>query len=140
MEVEPGITGPSALRPVRTGAGVPLFHAAFMFALGIVLAHFVWLRPAYLLLALVPIGLLSVIAALRSQRIVWIPLAALWCLLGAWCAEMQPQPAAEPAIVALSVAAFVTVPVYLTNGKSGTSGLNVKIAPLLVAATVPGII
>jgi len=97
MEVEPGITGPSAVRPVRTGAGVPLFHAACLFALGIVLAHFIWLRPSYLLIALLPIGLLSAVAALRSQRIVWISLSVLWCLLGAWCAEMQPQPAAEPA-------------------------------------------
>lgn len=102
MEVEPGIAGPSTLRPFRTGAGVPLFHAAWLFALGIVLAHFVWLRPAYLLIALVPIGVLSALAALCSQRIVWVPLSVLWCLLGAWCAEMQPQPAAEPAIVALS--------------------------------------
>jgi competence protein ComEC len=102
MEVEPGITGPSAVRPVRTGAGVPLFHAACLFALGIVLAHFIWLRPSYLLIALLPIGLLSAVAALRSQRIVWVPLSVLWCLLGAWCAEIQPQPAAEPAIVTLS--------------------------------------
>ena len=102
MQVEPRIVGPSALSPVRTGAGVPLFHAAYLFALGIVLAHFVWLRPSYLLIAFLPIIFLCALAALHSLRIVWFPLAMLWCLLGAWCAEMQPQPSAEPAIVALS--------------------------------------
>ena len=39
---------------------------------------------------------------MRAQRVAWVPLAVLWCLLGAWCAEMQPQPAAAPALAALS--------------------------------------
>ncbi|MGA7241738.1 MAG: ComEC/Rec2 family competence protein, partial [Terracidiphilus sp.] len=102
MEAEPGNSGPPAFRPVWAGVGVPLFHAAWLFALGIVVAHFVWLRPAYLLIALIPLGILCGIAALRAQRIVCLPLAALWCLLGAWCATMQPQPAPAPALAALS--------------------------------------
>jgi competence protein ComEC len=115
MEADPRKFGPPALRPVQAGAGIPLFHAAWLFALGIVLAHLVWLRPAYLLIALVPVGLLSALAALRSQRIVWFPLAALWCLLGAWCAEMQPQPAATPALVALSDGLMRTVEGTVTD-------------------------
>jgi competence protein ComEC len=102
MEAEPGNSGPPAFRPVWAGVGVPLFHAAWLFALGIVVAHFVWLRPAYLLIALISLGILCGIATLRSQRIVCLPLAALWCLLGAWCATMQPQPAPAPALAALS--------------------------------------
>ena len=102
MEAEPGNSGPPAFRPVWAGVGVPLFHAAWLFALGIVVAHAIWLRPAYLLIALIPLGILCGIAALRAQRIAWLPLAALWCLLGAWCAEMQPQPAPAPALAALS--------------------------------------
>ena len=102
MKDESGMVGPYALRSLRAGVGVPLFHAAWLFALGIVFAHFVWLRPAYLLIALAPVGLLCAFAALRSQRVLWLPLAVLWCLLGAWCAEMQPQPAPASKMVALS--------------------------------------
>ena len=102
MEAEPRNFGPNTLRPASNGVGVPLFHAAWLFALGIVVADFVWLRPAYLLIALIPVAILCGIAALRAQRIVWFPLAALWCLLGAWCAEMQPQPAPAPALATLS--------------------------------------
>ncbi len=102
MEAEPRNFGPNTLRPASNGVGVPLFHAAWLFALGIVVADFVWLRPAYLLIALIPFAILCGIGALRAQRIMWFPLAALWCLLGAWCAEMQPQPAAAAALATLS--------------------------------------
>src|ERR1700739_996939 len=115
MKAEPGNFGPSANRPVWAGVGVPLFHAAWLFALGIVIAHFLWLRPGYLLIALVPIAILCGLAALRTQRMIWFPLAVLWCLLGAWCAEMQPQPAPTPAIVALSDGLMRTVEGTITD-------------------------
>jgi competence protein ComEC len=102
MEAEPRNSGPTTLRPASNAVGAPLFHAAWLFALGIVVADFIWLRPTYLLIVLVPVAILCGIAALRAQRIAWLPLAVLWCLLGAWCAEMQPQPAPEPALAALS--------------------------------------
>ena len=102
MEAEPRNFGPTTLRPASNAVGVPLFHAAWLFAVGIVVAGFIELRPAYLLVALFPIAILCGIAALRAQRVAWLPLAVLWCLLGAWCAEMQPQPAPVPALAALS--------------------------------------
>jgi len=102
MGAAPSNSGSSALGPVRTGVGAPLFHAAWLFALGIVISHFVWLRPAYLLMAVAPVALLCAIAAVRTQRAAWLPLAFLWCLLGAWCADMQPQPAPSPALAPLS--------------------------------------
>jgi competence protein ComEC len=102
MEAEPRNFGPITLRPASNADGVPLFHAAWLFALGIVVAEFIELRPTYLLIALFPVAILCGIAALRAQRIAWLPLAALWCLLGAWCAEMQPQSAPAPALAALS--------------------------------------
>ncbi len=102
MEAEPRNFGPTTLRPASNAVGVPLFHAAWLFALGIVVANSIWLRPAYLLIALVPVVILCGMAALRAQRVAWVPLAVLWCLVGAWCAEMQPQPAAAPALAALS--------------------------------------
>jgi competence protein ComEC len=83
-------------------ASTPLFHAAWLFAAGIVLARWLWLPPGLLLMALVLLAALGILAAFRAQRVVWLPLAVLWLALGAWCAEMEPQPAAEPALAALS--------------------------------------
>ncbi|HEY1768088.1 MAG TPA: ComEC/Rec2 family competence protein [Terracidiphilus sp.] len=98
--MQPGLstTGQSAAA-VRA---VPLFHAAWLFAAGILLAHWLWLRPSLILLAVILLATLSVVAAFRAQRIVWAPLAVLWLLLGAWCALMEPQPAPAPVLAALS--------------------------------------
>jgi competence protein ComEC len=110
MKAEEIHHGPVGLRSDEADrAGVPLFHAAWLFALGVVIAHFIWLRPSYLLIALAPLALLCAISAFRSQRIAWLPLAVLWCALGAWCAEIQPQPAPEPMLAALSDGLMRTV-------------------------------
>ena len=80
----------------------PLFHAAWLFAVGILLAHWVWLRPGFLLIALALTAALCCAAALCALRIAWLPLAVLWAMLGAWCGVMQPQPAPAPQLAALS--------------------------------------
>jgi competence protein ComEC len=95
--------GPIANRHAAAGIdAVPLFHAAWLFAAGIVVARSLWLRPSLVLVALGAVSILSCVAALRALRIVWIPIAALWLLLGAWCALMEPHPAPASAVVALS--------------------------------------
>ena len=81
---------------------IPLFHAAWLFAVGIAATEAMWLRPSQVLVALALVAVLCGVAALRVQRIVWLPLAVLWLLLGAWCAEMEPHPAPAPAVAALS--------------------------------------
>ena len=81
---------------------IPLFHAAWIFALGIAATQFVYLRPSWLLLALAPIALLGAIAAFRTQRVAWLPLSAMGLLLGIWCAEMEPHPAPAPQLAAAS--------------------------------------
>jgi competence protein ComEC len=89
----------------QTGAGlgaVPLFHAAWLFACGIVVAAHLWLRPSLVLIAILLIAGLCAFANLRTPRVAWAPLATLWLLLGVWCALMQPQPAPAPEIAALS--------------------------------------
>jgi competence protein ComEC len=91
-----GIAGTTAQGPV------PLFHAAWLFAVGIDLAHWLWLRPSLVLIALGLLAVLCGVAALRAQRIAWLPLAVLWLLLGAWCAWMEPHPAPAPVLAALS--------------------------------------
>lgn len=94
--------GPVALQTKESLIGAPLFHAAWLFAAGIVIAHYIWLRPAWLLVSLPLIASLSGLAALRAQRIVWLPLGLLWSILGIWCAEVQPQPAPDAALATLS--------------------------------------
>jgi competence protein ComEC len=88
---------------------VPLFHVAWIFACGIVLTHWLWLRPSLMLVAIVLVAILCGLAAFRAQRVAWFSLAALWCLLGAWCGEMEPQPAAAPVVAALSDGLLRTV-------------------------------
>jgi len=102
---------PNSPAPAGLSA-VPLFHAAWLFAAGIAAAHWLWLRPSLVLVALAPIAALCCVAACRdgrAQRILWLPLAVLWPLLGAWCAEMEPQPAPAPALAALSDGLLRTV-------------------------------
>jgi competence protein ComEC len=114
MQVERPTSGPSLSTPASPDLSapitlIPLFHAAWMFAAGILLAHYFWLRPSVVLLSLIATAALSCVACLRAQRIAWLPLAALWCLLGAWCAEMEPHPAPAPGIAALSDGLLRTV-------------------------------
>jgi competence protein ComEC len=83
-------------------SAVPLFHAAWLFAAGIAATQALWIVPGQLLVAVGAAGVLCGLAALRAQRVAWLPLALLWLLLGAWCAEMEPHPAPSPMLAALS--------------------------------------
>ena len=97
---------------------VPLFHAAWLFAAGIVVASRVWVQPTWVLVALVLVAALCCWAVCRdrhSQRIAWLPLAVLWILLGAWCGEMEPQPAAAPELATLSDGLLRTVEGTVVN-------------------------
>jgi competence protein ComEC len=96
-------------------SAVPLFHAAWLFALGIVAARCFWMRPAFTLLALLPIAALCALAALRAQRIAWLPVALLWLLLGAWSAEMEPQPTPARPLDSLSDGLLRTVEGTIIN-------------------------
>jgi competence protein ComEC len=96
-------------------SAVSLFHAAWLFAAGIAAAKWLWLRPSLVLIALALLAVLCGLAALRAQRIVWLPLAVLWFLLGAWCAWMEPHPAPAPALAALSDGLLRTVKGTVVN-------------------------
>jgi len=87
--------------PIKFGS-VPLFHAAWLFAGGIALTYWTWLRPSVVLVGLGFVAVFCGVAAWRAQRIAWLPMAALWCLLGVWCAEMEPHPAPAAGLAALS--------------------------------------
>jgi competence protein ComEC len=103
------IASSTPAQPAGGLTAVPLFHAAWLFAAGIALAGRLWLQPSVVLIALALTAAVCVAAALRGQRIVWLPLAALWLLLGAWCGEMEPHPAPAPALAALSDGLLRTV-------------------------------
>ncbi|MGA2351766.1 MAG: ComEC/Rec2 family competence protein, partial [Terracidiphilus sp.] len=92
----------TSVAPGAAPAPVPLFHAAWLFAGGIAATKALYLPPSLVLVALALVAVLCGVAAFRAQRIAWLPLAVLWLLLGAWCAEMEPQPAPAPALAALS--------------------------------------
>jgi competence protein ComEC len=114
MQVESVTSAQTLDSPVSTGlsaalSSVPLFHAAWLFAAGIAAAHWLWLRPSLALMALAFLAALCGLAARRALRIAWLPLAVLWCLLGVWCAEMEPHPAPAPALAALSDGLLRTV-------------------------------
>ncbi len=102
-------------QPSAGSTAVPLFHAAWLFAAGIAVAGRVWLQPSVVLVALALIGAVCVVAALRAQRIAWLPLAALWMLLGAWCGEMEPHPAPAPALAKVSDGLMRTVEGTVTD-------------------------
>lgn len=80
----------------------PLFHAAWLFAIGIFAAHRIWIPSASLLVSLALLLVLAGLAALRTPRLPLLPLALAWILLGAWCANMEPQPAPAPQLLAYS--------------------------------------
>jgi competence protein ComEC len=103
---------------------MPMFHAAWLFAAGIALAHALWLRPSWVLSALVPTAGLGLLAAHRAQRIVWFPLAALWMMLGAWCAEMEPQPAPAAQLATLSDGLLRVVEGTIVNAGSMRANIS----------------
>ncbi len=110
MAAEPASTAQSLDSRAPIGlTAVPLFHAAWLFALGIAVARDLWLRPAVTLVALAATAALCAIAAMRALRIAWLPLGLLWLLLGVWCAEMEPHPAPAPELAALSDGLLRTV-------------------------------
>lgn len=88
---------------------VPLFHAAWLFGLGIFLAHVHWLPSTILLVATCLLLCTTAIAALRAPRLTVLPLALVWIVLGAWCAQMEPQPAPAPELLSLSDGLLRTV-------------------------------
>jgi competence protein ComEC len=98
------------------GAGaVPLFLTACFFSAGVVAARALYLPPARLLVTLAASIVLCVFAALRAHRIAWLPMALVWVVLGAWCAEMEPQPAPSPTLLTLSDGLLRTVEGTVTS-------------------------
>ncbi len=76
----------------------PLAAAALWFAVGIVVAK--WQRAELVavplvevLVALVLLAGIAAFALVRGERVAWVPVAAIWVVLGLAGAEWQPSPA-----------------------------------------------
>jgi competence protein ComEC len=106
---EPGLDRPVTASWIAGLSQVPLFHAAWLFSLGITVAYWVFLSPSMVLCSLLLVAILCVMSAFLAERIAWLPTAVLWCLLGVWCAEMEPYPAPAPALASLSDGLLRTV-------------------------------
>ena len=102
-------TGLQPLSGTGAAALVPLFYAALLFLAGIVLAHFVYLQPGWLLAGVLALGLVAAWAIWKTPRVAWVALAALWLALGAWSAETEPASAASPEVTSLADGLLRTV-------------------------------
>ena len=77
----------------------PLLAAAVCFALGEVMARGGW-RPPVILLSAVLLNLGLVAWALRrAMRVVLIPVAGMWAVVGMWCMEVRPVPSPQTALL-----------------------------------------
>ena len=76
----------------------PLLAAAISFACGEVLARQEQFA-AVLVPALAFLLILSIIAMRKALRLAAFPILALWAVVGCWCAQMQPWPAPQTALV-----------------------------------------
>lgn len=94
--------------PVRFSRA-PLLFAAIAFAAGILVANHWWIPPAWLGIAAILEGFLTIVTLRWRPRIALVPLAATWLLLGGFAAEVQPRPAAQNELRQLAQGAPVTV-------------------------------
>src|SRR5665213_1728688 len=76
----------------------PLLAAAIAFAGGELIAR-QWQFTIVLLAALALLLSLSILAMRKSPRIASLPILALWAVAGCWCAQMQPWPAPQTALL-----------------------------------------
>ena len=105
MQADP----PDPARRTHGLTAVPLFHAAWLFAAGIVVASRVWLRPRWCWCCWRWLLRCAALRRFVRSASCGLPLAVLWLLLGAWCAEMEPHPAPAPELAALSDGLMRTV-------------------------------
>src|ERR1019366_7813481 len=88
MDSSSATPGPCVIASVNYASTVvPLFHAAWLFALGIASTKAFWIKPSWILIALVLLSVLCGLAAVRAQRVAIVPVALLWLLVGAWCGQ-----------------------------------------------------
>ena len=83
-------------------AAAPALLPACAFALGVLLSHWRWLAPAWLLLGLAPLAAVALLAAYRAPRTLLPALLALFLVLGVLAAELQPPVDPQRELAALA--------------------------------------
>ena len=100
---------------IAPAALIPLFYTALLYLAGIVIAHYRYLRPSWLLAGLTPLAAIAAITIWKAPRLRWLPIAAIWLILGIWSAETEPTPAPNPTIAQISDGLLRTVEGTVTN-------------------------
>ncbi len=95
--------------PISPAALIPLFYAALLFLAGVVMARYLPFKPDLLLVSLLPIAGVTLFAILRVSRIVWLPMATLWVVVGCWSGRTERQPSPDPTVLALADGLLRTV-------------------------------
>ena len=110
----------------------PMLAAAVAFAGGELVAR-QWQFALVLLVALTLLFILSVIAMRSSLRLAALPVVALWMVAGCWCAQMQPWPAPQTALLQYADGLSRTVRGHVTRVRM----LPAKLADLSPAGDAP---
>lgn len=119
MDFNSATSGPWPARHPFAGVSLtPLFQAACLFALGIAGARALWVSPSLQLIAILSLALLAALSAHATLRLAWLPLTLVWILLGAWCAEMEPQPQPSQELAALSDGLLRTMEGTITSASA----------------------
>ena len=61
------------------------------------------------------LGTVAIVAIWKAPRLIWLPLAAIWLILGIWSAETEAAPAADPFLTGLSDGLLRTVEGVVTD-------------------------
>lgn len=77
----------------------PLLFAAMCFALGEALSIWRWQPEVVLLGALLLLLVLGVVAMRWGLQVTLVPVAAVWAIVGMWCAEVRPEPVSQPQLL-----------------------------------------
>jgi competence protein ComEC len=81
-------------------AAAPALFAACCFAAGILAAHGLYQPPIFELLALLTAAILTAAASRFALRAVLVPLGCVWLVLGMACADVEPAPDPQTALIA----------------------------------------
>lgn len=94
---------------------IPLFHAAWLFAIGIFLQSHVYFPLGNLIAILVLVFLVAVLAAWHVPRWTVVSAGLLWCILGYFCAAIEPAPSPHMQMLGMADGLIRTVDGEVTH-------------------------
>lgn len=112
------------------GLPFPALFVAVFFAAGILLAQWRWFRPEMLLAGVLLSLLLTLLAAVRAERLAFVAAALLCTLLGSFCAEADPPPPAYTLLGKIAEATPAPTPMARRSGVPTTHEIRGRILRL----------